>query len=198
MLVGHAAEWLGIRVQAAEAAEAEGLAVFGAQVTFRHPLVRSVAYHTASLRAQREAHRALAHATDPQLDPDRRAWHHAQAAPGPDEEVAAELQRSAGWARARGGMPAAAAFLERAVALTLDPARRTERALAAAQAKFEAGALDAALALLATAEAGSLGELQRAQMELLREQITFAASRRGAAPARRGQAIRATRRPSGT
>jgi DNA-binding CsgD family transcriptional regulator len=127
-------------------------------------------------------HRALAEATDPKVDPDRRAWHYAQASPGPDEDVASELERSAARALARGGLVAAAAFLERAAALTLEPARRAERALAAAQVKHQAGALDAALALLATADAGPLGEFQRAQVDLLRAQITFASSPGGEAP----------------
>ena len=126
--------------------------------------------------------RALAQVTDPELDPDRRAWHRAHATPGPDEEVAAELERSAGRAQARGGLAAAAAFLERAVALTVDPARRAERALAAAQAKPEAGAFDAALGLLATAEAGPLDELQRARVDLLRGQIAFASGLGSEAP----------------
>jgi DNA-binding CsgD family transcriptional regulator len=177
VLVWRAAEWLGIRVEAAAAAEAEGLVTFGARVTFRHPVVRSVVYQSASLPERRKAHRALALVTDPQLNPDRRAWHRAQAAPGPDEEVASELERSAGWAQARGGAASAAAFLERAVALTLDPARRAERALAAAQAKLQAGAFDVASGLLATAEAGPLDELQRGHVDLLRGQITFASSR---------------------
>jgi DNA-binding CsgD family transcriptional regulator len=182
MLVWRAAEWLGIRVEAAEAAEADGLVTFGARVTFRHPMVRSVVCQTAALHARREAHRALAEVTDPRLDPDRRAWHRAQAAPGPDEEVASELERSAGRARARGGIAAAAAFLGRAAALTLDPGRRAERALAAAQAEYGAGAPDSALGLLATAEAGPLSERQRAQIDLLRAHITFASSRISDAP----------------
>ena len=142
-------------------------------------------------------HRALAEATDPEVDPDRRAWHRAQAAPGPDEDVAAELERSAGRAQARGGLAAAAAFLERAAELTPDPARRAQRALAAAQAKHQAGALDAALALLATAEAGPLDELQRARVDLLRAQIAFAVEprqRRAPAAAQGRQAARAARR----
>ena len=182
-LVWRAAEWLGIRVEAAEAAEADGLVTFGARVTFRHPMVRSVVRQTASLRVRRAAHRALAEVTDPRLDPDRHAWHRAQAAPGPDEEVAAELERSAGRARARGGIAAGAAFLGRAAALTLDPGRRAERALAAAQAEYEAGALGSALGLLATAQAGPLSERQRAQIDLLRAHITFASGRsRGVPP----------------
>jgi DNA-binding CsgD family transcriptional regulator len=122
-------------------------------------------------------HRALADATDPGLDPDRRAWHLAQATPGLDEDVASELERSAGRAQARGGLAAAAAFLERASSLTPEPSRRARRALAAAQAKHEAGAFDAALRLVAIAEAGPLNELQRAQVDLLRGQIAFALSR---------------------
>jgi DNA-binding CsgD family transcriptional regulator len=182
VLVWRAAESLGIRAEAAEAAEAEGLVTFGARVTFRHPVVRSVVYEAASLHARREAHRALAQVTDARLDPDRRAWHRAQAAAGPDEEVASELERSAGRAQARGGLSAAAAFLERAAALTLEPPRRSERALAAARAKHQAGAFDIALGLLATAEAGPLDELQRAHADLLRAQIMFASSRGSDAP----------------
>jgi DNA-binding NarL/FixJ family response regulator len=175
--VWRAAELLGIRADAAEAAEAEDLLTFGARATFRHPVVRSVVYQSASLQERRAAHRALAHVTDPRLDPDRRAWHRAHAAPGPDEEVASELVRSASRAQARGGLSAAAAFLEKAAVLTLEPARRAERALAAAQAKHQAGAFDVALGLLATAEAAPLNELQRAQVDLLRAQIAFARTR---------------------
>ena len=182
VLLWRAAEGLGITVEAAEAAEAEGLVLFGARVTFRHPIVRSVAYRAASLQARREAHRALANVIDSQLDPDRRAWHRAQASPGPDEEVASELERSAGRARGRGGVAAEAAFLEKAAALTLEPAGRAERALAAAQAKYGAGAFSAALGLLTMAEAGPLNDLQRAQVDLLRARITFASSRGAAAP----------------
>src|SRR4030095_9475089 len=124
-------------------------------------------------------------ATDPRLDPDRRAWHWALAAPGPDEDVAAELEHSAGRAQARGGGPgaAAAAFLQRAVALTTDPARRAERSLAAAQASFQAGAFDSALGLLAAAEAGALDDFQRARVDLLRGNVAFASGRLGDAPA---------------
>jgi hypothetical protein len=146
-LVWRAAARLGIRSEAATAAEADGLLAIGARVTFRHPLVRSAVYWAAPLAERRVVHRALAEATDPAADPDRRAWHRAQAAAGPDEEVAFELERSAGRAQARGGLAAAAAFLERSAALTLDPARRAERALAAARVKYQAGAFDAALAL---------------------------------------------------
>jgi DNA-binding CsgD family transcriptional regulator len=182
VLVWRAAERLGIGSEAAAPAAAAGLLEFGTRVRFRHPLVRSAVYRAASPEDRQAAHRALAEATDPELDPDHRAWHLAQAAPGPDEDVAAELERSAGRAQARGGMAAAAAFLERAAALTLDPARRAARALAAAQAKHQAGAPGAALGLLATAQAGPLDELQRARVDLLRAQVAFASSRGSDAP----------------
>ncbi|HUE27202.1 MAG TPA: LuxR C-terminal-related transcriptional regulator, partial [Solirubrobacteraceae bacterium] len=174
VLVWRAAGRLGIGVHAA--ADTDGLLTIGTRVTFRHPLVRSSVYRAASLEERQTVHRALADATDPEVDPDRRAWHLAQATPGPDEDVASELERSAGRAQARGGLAAAAAFLERASALTLDPSRRARRALAAAQAKHHAGAFDAALGLLAIAESGPLDELQRGQVDLLRGQIAFTLS----------------------
>jgi DNA-binding CsgD family transcriptional regulator len=177
VLLWRAAGQLGINPDAAAAAEAAGLLVIGARVMFRHPLVRAAMYRAASPREWRAVHRALAEATDPQVDPDRRAWHLAEAAPGPDEMVAVELERSAGRAQARGGIAAAAAFGERAVALTLDPALRADRALAAADAKLQVAAFDAALGLLATAEAGPLDERQRARAELLRGQIAFMSRR---------------------
>ena len=183
VLVWRAAGRLEIGMDAAAPAEAGGLLRIGERVTFRHPLVRSAAYRAASADDRRAAHGALAGATDPQADPDRRAWHRAQAAAGPDEEVAEELERSAGRAQARGGFAAAANFLERSAALTPGPARRAERALAAAQAKYQAGAFAAALGLLAAAEAGPLGELQRARSDLLRGQIAFASNRGSDAPA---------------
>jgi DNA-binding CsgD family transcriptional regulator len=173
VLLWRAAGRLGIRPETAAAAEAEGLLVIGARVIFRHPLVRSAVYRAASPQRQRAVHQALAEVTDPQADPDRRAWHLAEAAPGPDEEVAGELERSADRAQARGGIAAAAAFRERAVALTLDSARRADRALAAADAKYQVGAFDTALGLLATAEAGPLDKWQRAQADLLRGRIAF-------------------------
>jgi ATP/maltotriose-dependent transcriptional regulator MalT len=175
LLLWRAAERLGIGPGAAEAAEAEGLLAIGERVTFRHPLVRSAMYRSAAAEDRRAVHLALADATDREADPDRRAWHLAAAAAGADEEVALELERSAGRAQARGGLAAAAAFLRRAVALTKDPMRRAVRALAAAQASLQAGEFDAALGLAATAEAGPLNEFQRALADLLRAQVTFAA-----------------------
>ena len=180
VLVWRAAGRLGIGVRAA--AKTDGLLAIGARVTFRHPLVRSSVYRAASREERQAVHRALADATDPQVDPDRRAWHLAQATPGPDENVASELERSAGRAQARGGLAATAAFLERASALTPEPSRRATRALAAAQAKHQAGAYDAALRLVAIAEAGPLNELQGAQVDLLRGQISFDSSRGSEAP----------------
>ena len=181
-LVWRAAERLGIGAGAVAPAADAGLLTIGERVTFRHPLVRSAVYRAASPAERRAAHQALAGATDPQADPDRRAWHRAQATPGPDEDVASELERSASRAQARGGLAAAAAFLERSAALTLDPARRAERALAAAQAKYQAGAFDAALGLLATAEAGPPDQFRRARADLLRGQIAFSSSRGSDAP----------------
>jgi DNA-binding CsgD family transcriptional regulator len=182
-LMWRAAGKLGIPHQAATPAVEAGLAVFGTRVRFRHPLVRSAAYQSASLPDRREVHGALAEATDAQADPDRRAWHRAQAAPGPDEDIAAELESSAGRAQARGGLAAAAAFLERAAMLTPDPGRRAGRLLAAAQAKRDAGAPDAALSLLVEPEAEPVNELQAAKVERLRGQIAFD-QRRGADAAR--------------
>jgi hypothetical protein len=183
VLVWRAAERLGISAGAATPAAEAGLLEFGAQVRFRHPLVRSMAYRSASLRDRQEVHRALAEVTDPQLDPDRRAWHWAQAVSGPDEDVAAELEHSAGRAQARGGMAAAAAFLERAALLTREPGRRAKRLLAAAQAKRDAGALDAALGLLVAVEDGPGDALRAAEVEHLRGQIALD-QRRGSDAAR--------------
>ena len=182
VLVWRAAERLGIGAEAAWPASDTGLLMIGERVVFRHPLVRSAVYRAASAPERRAVHQALAGVTDPQADPDRRAWHRAQAAPGPDEDVACDLERSAGRAQARGGLAAAAAFLERAAALTLDPARRAGRALAAARATYQAGAFDATLRLLGTAEAGPLDDLQRAWADLLRGQIAFSSSRGSDAP----------------
>jgi DNA-binding CsgD family transcriptional regulator len=173
VLLWRAAARLGIGVPSARPAVVAGLAEFGARVRFRHPLARSAVYRSASAEELQQAHAALADATDPAVDPDRRAWHRAQAAPGPDEEVAAELESSAGRAQARGGLAAAAAFLERAARLTPDPGRRAARLLMAAQAKRDAGASDAALSLLAEAEAGPVAEPQAARVERLRGQIAF-------------------------
>jgi DNA-binding CsgD family transcriptional regulator len=179
VLVWRAAELLAIGVEAATPAIEAGLLDFDALVRFRHPLVRSAAYRSASLQERQEVHRALAEVTDPEIDPDRRAWHRAQAAPGPDAEVAEELERSAGRAQGRGGLAAAAAFLERAAMLTPEPKRRAQRLLAAARAKRDAGALDAALALLVAVEAGPLDSLRTAEVEHLRGQIALEQQRGG-------------------
>jgi DNA-binding NarL/FixJ family response regulator len=182
-LVWRAARWLGIPVEAGAAAVEAGLVEFGGQVRFRHPLARSAAYRSAPLSDRQRMHAALAEVTDPAADSDRRAWHRAQAAAGPDEEVAAELEHSAGRAQARGGLAAAAAFLERSVELTTDRARHAERTLAAAQASLQAGAFGKALELLATAEATQLGEFQRARAGLLRGHVAFASGLGSDAPA---------------
>jgi DNA-binding CsgD family transcriptional regulator len=182
-LLWRAAERLGVAADAVAPAEAAGLIELGTRLRFRHPLVRSVSYQAPSAHDRRRAHAALAEATDPESDPDRRAWHRASAAIGPDEAVARELECSADRAQRRGGVAAAAAFLDRATALTPHPARRGPRALAAAQAKFEAGAPDAADELLATAAMCPLDDLQRARLERLRAQIAFARTRGSDAPA---------------
>jgi DNA-binding CsgD family transcriptional regulator len=173
LLLWRAAERLGIGVTASAAAEADGLLSIGARVTFRHPLVRSAAYRAAPSVQRRAVHLALAEVTDRQADPDRRAWHLAAAAAGPDEAAAVELEESAGRAQSRGGLAAAAAFLGRAVALSIDPARRTDRALSGTEASLRAGDFESALSLLATAQAGSLDDLQRARVAVLRAEAAF-------------------------
>jgi DNA-binding CsgD family transcriptional regulator len=181
----RAAAQLGIPVDALGPAEAAGVIEFGPRMRFHHPLMRSAAYRAADLTERRAIHRALADAIDPESDPDRRAWHAANAAVGADDAVAAELENSAGRAQSRGGVAAAAAFLERATALTSDPAQRGARALAAAQAKRDAAAPEAAYALLAIAELAPLSDLQQAQAARLRAQMEFARSRGGDAGAPR-------------
>ena len=174
-LLWRAARTLGIERGLTTAVDAEELVEIGAQVWFRHPLVRSAIYSGASAEDRRAVHLALAAAMDPLTDPDRRAWHRALAAPGPDEEVGSELERSAGRAHSRGGLAAAAAFLQRSVALTRDPERRADRGLAAAQAQVQAGAFDEALRLLDAAETDAQTELQRARVDLMRGKIASAA-----------------------
>jgi DNA-binding CsgD family transcriptional regulator len=176
-LVWRAGRKLEISAGALVPAEDAELLQIGARVRFRHPLVRSAVYRAASRANRQRVHEALAEVSDPDADADRRAWHRALAATEVDEDVAAELEHSAGRAQARGGVAAAAAFLQRAVALTRDPARKRDRALAAAQASLEAGAFEAARGLMSTAEAGALDEAQRARVDLLRAQLAFASSR---------------------
>jgi DNA-binding CsgD family transcriptional regulator len=179
VLVWQAAERLGIPASAAQILEADDLLVLSPRFAFRHPLVRSAIYRSAHPADRRGVHRALAEATDPTTDPDRRAWHLAQSTSIPDEAVAWELERGASRAQARGGLAAAAAFLERAVELTRDPSQRPRRALAAAQTKFDAGAIDDALRLAEiAASSAKTDDLLRAKAHLLRAQIAFA-SRRG-------------------
>ena len=172
-LLRRAAERLGLDPAAARAAEAEGLLAISERVTFRHPLVRSAVYRSAAAQDRRLVHRALAEVTDREADPDRRAWHLAAAAAGPDEQVALELERSASRAQARGGLAAAAAFLQRAVVLTEEPGRGADRALAAAEASFQAGAIDAAVRLLTAAKAYGLDGFQSARADLLRGHIAM-------------------------
>ena len=172
-LLWKAAAVLSLSPNAGDAAEAAGLIEFGARVRFRHPLVRAAAYRSASTQVRRGVHRALAEVTDTDVDPDRRAWHRANATQSPDEEIAAELERSAARAQSRGGLLAAAALLERAAHLTPDPARRADRELAAASRKRGGGALDAALGLLAAVEGGPTDDLRAAKVTQLRGQIAL-------------------------
>lgn len=178
-LLWRAAAQLGIVERAVGPAEAAGLLEIDSGVRFRHPLVRSAVYRAATPPDQRRAHAALAAATDPDVDPDRRAWHRAQAVLGTDEEAAADLERSAGRARARGGLAASAAFMDHAARLTPEPAARAGRALEAAFAMHEAGVSEAASELLTLAVAGPLNPLQQARLELLRARIAFQKARGG-------------------
>ncbi len=182
MLLHRAVEALGIDLAVADPAATAGLLQIRGRVEFAHPLVRSASYRAAAADDRHRVHRALAEATDPEADPDRRAWHRARATPDPDEEVAAELERSADRAQSRGGVAAAAAFLTRAAELTPDPARRVRRALDAAFANVQAGAFDTARTLLAVAHGGPLDELQRARIDMLRAHLAFASSRSNDAP----------------
>ncbi|WP_405060019.1 LuxR C-terminal-related transcriptional regulator [Kribbella sp. NBC_01505] len=181
-LVRRAAGRLGIGPEAEAAAADAGLAEFAPRIRFRHPLVRAAVYRSAPAAERREIHRVLAESTDAATDPDRLAWHRAEAAAGPDALVAAELEHSAGRARARGGFSAEAAFLRRSATLTIDPASRATRALAAAQAQLRTGAYDTAADLLAVAEGEQLTELQRAQADLVRAQLAFVTNRGNDAP----------------
>ena len=182
VLVLRAAEQLGIGLEAVRPAAEAGLLEIGARVRFHHPLVRSAVYGAALPEERRRAHQALAQVLNPDTDPNRRAWHAGQAASGPDEVIAAELERSAGRAQDCGGCAAAAAFLERAAELSVDRARRAQRMLAAAHATHQAGMPDAAERLLSLAQAYPLSELESAQVDLLHAQITLTNNRGGSAP----------------
>jgi DNA-binding CsgD family transcriptional regulator len=189
-LLWRAAAAFGIAPASGDLVAADGLLAIGQRVAFCHPLARSAVYRSAPVQERRGAHLALAQATDGRVDPDRRAWHLASAADGPDEQVAQELERSAERVQTRGGLAAAAAFLQRAVTLTDDPERRAERALAAAQASLGAGTFEAAHALLAAAEAGPLDELGRARAGLMEAELAFAQDRGGDAPVLLARAAR--------
>jgi DNA-binding CsgD family transcriptional regulator len=182
ILLWRAAGLLGIGRGAGARAQSAGLLEIGTRVRFRHPLVRSAIYRAASPEDRHAVHGALAEATDPDLDPDRRAWHRAHATADPEEDVACELERSAGRAERRGGLAAAAAFLVRAAALTPDQSRRAERELGAAQAMLHAGDFESAQGLLAAARARPLDEVGRARVELLLGRIAWAVDHGSAAP----------------
>ena len=180
--VWRAAARLGIGPQASAPATEAELATFESRIRFRHPLVRSAVYGSASVEDRRRAHTALAEVMDPVADVERHAWHRAQAADGPDEEVAAELERSAVQAVARGCLATAGTYLKRAVALSLDPHERAKRAVAAAEGSIRAGALDDAAELLAVAETGPLTDLQQAHVDLARAQLSYVTNRGNEAP----------------
>ena len=182
VLLQRAAGMLGIDITAAGPAQDVGLIHLGGRVEFAHPLVRSAAYRSAAAGDRHRVHRALADATAAETDPDRRSWHRARATPGPDEEVAAELEGSAGRAQARGGAAAAAAFLQRSAELTVDPARRAERALAAAEASYLAGSGETALRLAGVAERGPLSEFHRVRADVLRGRVAMVQRRASDAP----------------
>ncbi|HEX7309222.1 MAG TPA: AAA family ATPase [Lentzea sp.] len=182
-LLWPAAEALGVDLPPASAdAAATGLVEFSARVRFCHPLARSAVYRAAPDATRRAAHGALADVTDSLTAPDRRAWHRAQACAGPDEKVAMDLEHCASRARSRGGVAAAAAFLERAVALSLHTRSRVERTLAAVEACIEAGAADRAEDLLATVETDALDGFHRARADLLRGRIAFTRPADGTGP----------------
>ena len=171
LLLVRAGAQLGLSVESADPAEEAGLVQIRERCSFRHPLVRSAVYGAATPRERRLAHSALAEATDAELDPDRKAWHRAQATSAPDEEVATELEQTAARAKARGGLAAAGAFLERAAMLTPDAGKRDERALAAAEVMYEAGANDSVEELLRSIDAGHLDDLQLARVERLEAEV---------------------------
>jgi len=183
LLLWQAATLLGIDADAQEPAVQEGLAEFAPRVMFRHPLVRTAAYRSAMPKWREQSHSALAEVTDPELDTERRAWHRSQSVHGPDEQAAAELETGAELAKARGCLAAAGAYLQRAVALSLDPARRTDRAIIAAEGKIRAGAFDTGTEMLAIAETGPLTDLQKARIGFVRAQLAYVSSRGGEAPA---------------
>jgi len=181
-LLWQAAAQLGITSEAAVPAAEAGLITFDGRVVFRDHAARSTAYRVARLRERQSAHRALAQATDPCADPDRRAWHQAKALTGLDEDAAAELERTAGRAMARGGLAAAAAFLERAATATPDAARRAERSLTAASVMLQAGEPCAAAKLLDLTEADTLDDHGQARADLVRARLAFTVNRGGDAP----------------
>jgi hypothetical protein len=170
MLIDAAAA-LGLPPDAAEPAQTEGLITLRPRVRFRHPLIRSAVYGHAPAAERRRVHAALAGLLTAERDEDRRAWHRAAAVLGPDEEVAAELQKAAARTRQRGGLSATAAFLTRAAELTADRSRREDLTLAAAQAHLQAGAPSEARALLVTTAGSFQDPLHRALGQRLLGQI---------------------------
>jgi DNA-binding CsgD family transcriptional regulator len=190
VLMRQAAAILGISGDAVELASEAGLVEVGDRVRFRHPLVRSAAYRAGSGKERQLVHQSLADVTDRGHDAERYAWHLAQAAAAPSEEIALELGRAAELALARGCLAAAGAYLQRAVALSADPSRRTDRAIMAAQGKIRNGAFDTAAGLLSIAQNGRVSDLQQARIDLVKAQLAHVTNRGGDAPALLLQAAR--------
>jgi DNA-binding CsgD family transcriptional regulator/tetratricopeptide (TPR) repeat protein len=171
-LLWRAAAELQLPRAAAGPLRSEGLLSLAPRVVFRRPLLRFAVHQLATDEERRDVHFALALVTDPARDPDRHVWHLAHAADGPDEGLASELERLAPVARRRGGLPAAAAFLEQATMLTLDPGRLADRAIAAAEAKRTAGADHDATRLLSTAEMYLLDDQRQGRLQRQRAHIS--------------------------
>ncbi|MEU4556943.1 AAA family ATPase [Actinoplanes sp. NPDC023936] len=173
VVVWRAARHLGLDPVAASHGVDAGLIQIDIRIRFRHPLVRSAIYESATVDDRRAVHDALAVATDPLVDPERRAWHAAQAAAEPDEQLADELERLANRARSRGGLAASGAFLEQAAALTPDTGSQARRLLAAARARHECGDFGRALRLVAAAEATVQDPVLQARAQVVRARVAF-------------------------
>jgi DNA-binding NarL/FixJ family response regulator len=171
----RAAAALGVEAGALDVAETAGLVSIDAPIlAFRHPLVRSVVYQDATFQQRQAVQRALADVLDTDEDADRRAWHLANAAIGPDETAADALHRSAEHARRRGGHAAAATAYERAAALTAATESRAERLADAAEAAWLAGQPDRARKAIDATVPLAVAPVLRARVEHLRGSLEAA------------------------